>query len=81
MADYAFDDPADPRRFFEGGDDQINCVGDALHRDIPSWENRLLPYLDDFPVFGSVCEPYEYLWRIIGSENALLWMAEAPDAD
>jgi len=30
-------------------------------------------------VFGSVCEPYEYLWRIIGSENALYWMAT--DAD
>ena len=31
--------------------------------------------MDDFPVFGAVCEPYEYLWRIIGTENALLWMA------
>jgi hypothetical protein len=26
-----------------------------------------------------VCEPYEYLWRIVGSENALIWMAESPD--
>jgi uroporphyrinogen-III decarboxylase len=37
------------------------------------------PYLDDFAVFGSVCEPYEYLWRCIGSENALMWMATDPD--
>ena len=79
MADFGFDGPADPRRFFQGGDDQINCVGDALTRNLPSWEERMKPYLNDFAVFGSVCEPYEYLWRIIGSENALLWMAEAPE--
>jgi hypothetical protein len=79
MADVELDDPADPRRFYSGGDDQINCVGDALARNLPSWEDRLRPYTDDFAVFGSVCEPYEYLWRIIGSENALYWMAT--DAD
>ncbi|HEY3416357.1 MAG TPA: uroporphyrinogen decarboxylase family protein [Armatimonadota bacterium] len=79
MADFAFDDPADPRRFYQGGDDQINCVGDALHRDIPSWEARLSPYAGDFALFGGVCEPYEYLWRIIGTENALTWMATDPD--
>ena len=79
MADFGFDNPADPRRFFQGGDDQINCVGDALVRNLPSWEDRMKPYLKDFAVFGSVCEPYEYLWRIIGSEDALLWMAEVPE--
>jgi hypothetical protein len=78
MADVVFDDPADPRRFCQGGDDQLNCVGDALGRDLPSWEERLSPYQDDFALFGSVCEPYEYLWRIIGSEHALLWMASEP---
>lgn len=75
MADFAFDDPADARRFYERGDDQINGVGDALARDIPSWDERVKPYVEDFAVFGGVCEPYEYLWRIIGSENALLWLA------
>jgi hypothetical protein len=79
MADFAFDDPADPRRFYQGGDDQLNCVGDALARNIPSWGERLKPYVDDFAVFGSACEPYEYLWRIIGSEHALLWMGTAPE--
>jgi len=79
MADFAFDDPADPRRFYQGGDDQLNCVGDALARDIPSWDERLKPYVDDFAVFGSACEPYEYLWRIIGSEHALLWMGTDPE--
>jgi len=79
MADFAFDDPADSRRFYAAGDDQINCVGDALLRNLPAWNERLKPYSDDFAVFGSVCEPFEYLWRIIGSENALIWMATAPD--
>ena len=63
----------------QGGDDQLNCVGDALARDIPSWEDRLAPYVGDLAIFGGICEPYEYLWRIIGSENALLWMGLYPD--
>jgi len=79
MKDFGFDDPADRRRFFEGGDDQLNCVGDALARNIPSWEDRMRPYLEDFAVFGGICEPYEYLWRCIGSENALMWMATDPE--
>ncbi|MHB9035409.1 MAG: uroporphyrinogen decarboxylase family protein [Armatimonadota bacterium] len=79
MQDFGFDDPADSRRFFQGGDDQINCVGDTLQRDIPSWDDRLRAYADDFALFGGVCEPYEYLWRIIGTENALYWMAAEPD--
>jgi hypothetical protein len=60
MADFDFDAPDDPRRFFQGGDDQLNCVGDALARDIPSWDERLAPYVGDLAVFGGVCEPYEY---------------------
>jgi hypothetical protein len=79
MADYDFDDPVDLRRFHAAGDDQINCVGDALHRNLPAWTKRLDAYEGDFALFGSVCEPYEYLWRCIGTENALLWLAEEPE--
>ncbi len=75
METFTFDNPADPRRFFEGGDDQLNCVADTFVRNIPSWSDRLEPYVEDFAVFGSVCDPFEFLWRIIGSENALIWMA------
>ncbi|OHB81430.1 MAG: hypothetical protein A2V98_12510 [Planctomycetes bacterium RBG_16_64_12] len=75
MAEFELDEPADPRRFYSGGDDQINSVGDALLRDLPAWDERVNLYADDFAVFGSVCEPYEYLWRIIGSENSLYWMS------
>jgi uroporphyrinogen decarboxylase len=75
MADFAFDPPDDPRRFYAGGDDQINGVGDALARDLPAWNDRVGAYADDFAVFGSVCEPYEYLWRCVGSENSLYWLS------
>jgi hypothetical protein len=79
MAAFAFDDPADPRRFFEGGDDQINCVTDDLLRNLAPWNERLDDYVEDFAVFGSVCEVYEFLWRIVGSQNALYWMATDPE--
>jgi uroporphyrinogen decarboxylase len=78
MAKFRFDDPSDGRRFFEGGDDQLNCVGDALLRNIKSWDARVNGYVEDFAVFGSVCEAYEYLWRIVGTENAMYWMKEEP---
>jgi uroporphyrinogen decarboxylase len=80
MAAVEFDDPADPRRFHSGGDDQLNGVADTLLRDLPPWDRRVDQYVEDFAVFGSVCEPFEFLWRIIGSENALLWMATEAEA-
>ena len=79
MADFELDRPDDPGRVFEGGDDMLNGVGDALTMNLPAWNERLDAYQDDFALFGSVCEVYEYLWRIIGSENALLWLAAEPE--
>ena len=32
----------------------------------------------DFPVYGSVCEGHEMLWRIIGLENTFLWLGLYP---
>ncbi len=80
MATFQFDDPADPRRFYQAGDDQINGVGDALLRNLPPWDERVAAYADDFAVLGSVCEPYEFLWRIIGSDKALLWLGSETEA-
>lgn len=74
MAQFNLDDPTDKRRFHTRGDDQINGVGDALNRDIEAWDKRVDMYVDDFAIFGSVCGVYEYLWRIIGTENSLMWM-------
>lgn len=76
---FIFDDPLDPRRYREGGDDMINGVGDGFYRNLPAFINRVESYHDDFCVFGSVCEPFETLWRIIGSENALIKLVEVPD--
>jgi hypothetical protein len=74
MAGFSFDAPDDIRRFYSGGDDQINGIGDSINRNLAAWSDRVNAYMDDFPIFGSVSEGYEYVWRCIGSENALLWM-------
>lgn len=79
MRAFQFDDPADDRRYLARGDDQINGVGDGFSRDIAPFVERVNAVWEDFPVFGGVCEAHEMLWRIIGSENALLWMGEYPD--
>jgi uroporphyrinogen decarboxylase len=74
-----FDDPADPRRYFDAVDDQINAVADTLMLDIPSFVDRVNAFADDFCVFGSVCEPHETIWRIMGTENVLFKLGENPD--
>jgi hypothetical protein len=78
MAALVFDDPADERRYRSALDDQINSVGDALNLGLPSFVERVNAYADDFCVFGSVCEPHEMIWRIMGTENVLIKMAEEP---
>jgi uroporphyrinogen decarboxylase len=74
-----FDSPADPRRYFAAIDDQINSVGDDLVLGLAPFVDRVNSCADDFCVFGSVCEPYEMIWRIMGSENVLMKLAEAPE--
>jgi len=76
---FEFEDPADPRRYFEAGDDLLNGVGDGFARDIPPFVERVRDYAEDVCVFGSVCEAFETLWRILGSENALVKLAAEPD--
>jgi hypothetical protein len=73
-----FDDPRDGRRYFEAIDDQINGVADELNLHLPSFVDRVSAYADDFCVFGSVCEPHEMIWRIMGTENVLIKLAEEP---
>jgi hypothetical protein len=79
MEAFEFDDPKDRRRYFEAMDDQINSVGDELNLGLPSFIDRVNAYADDFCVFGSVCEPHEMIWRMIGTENALLKLGEDPE--
>jgi uroporphyrinogen-III decarboxylase len=74
-----FDDPYDPRRFFEPIDDQLNSVGDELNLNLRPWIERVNDYARDLCVFGATCEPHELVWRIMGSENVMIKMAEDPD--
>jgi hypothetical protein len=79
MEAFQFDGPWDDRRYFCSGDDQINGVGDGFARNTAPFVDRLKSVWADFPVFGGVCEAHEMLWRIIGSETALLWIGMYPD--
>ncbi len=80
MEAFRFDDPWDPRRFFCPGDDQINGVGDGFARNLPPYVDRVKAVWPDFPVFGGICEAHEMIWRIVGSENVLVWIGLYPDA-
>ena len=73
------DDPLDPRRYHEAIDDQINSVADTLTLGYPSFVDRVDAYAGKLCVFGSVCEIHEMIWRIMGTENVLLKLAEDPD--
>ncbi|MCC6860937.1 MAG: hypothetical protein IT158_20380 [Bryobacterales bacterium] len=76
---FHFDDPWDSRRFFCSGDNQIAGVGDSFARNSPPWVETVKSLHPDFPVYGSVCEAHESLWRIVGSENVMLWIGLYPD--
>jgi uroporphyrinogen decarboxylase len=79
MAAFQFDDPWDDRRYFSAGDNQIAGVGDAFARNLPPWIETVKSLHADFPVYGSICEGQETLWRIIGSENVMLWIGLYPE--
>jgi hypothetical protein len=74
-----FDDPADPRRFFEAGDNQIAGVGDGFTRDSPPWVDGVKDLHPDIPVYGSMIEVAELLTRLVGQANMLLWLGLHPD--
>jgi uroporphyrinogen decarboxylase len=76
---FQFDDAWDERRFFRSGDNQLAGVGDGFERNSPAWIETVKTRRPGIPVYGSVCEAQEMLWRIVGSENVLLWIGEAPD--
>jgi uroporphyrinogen decarboxylase len=79
MEGFQFDDPWDERRFFSAGDNQVAGVGDGFARNSPAWIETVKGLHPDFPVYGSICEGHEELWRIIGSENVMLWIGLYPD--
>jgi uroporphyrinogen decarboxylase len=74
-----FDDPWDQRRYFSGGDNQIAGVGDGFARNSPPWIDTVKALHPDFPTYGSICEAHEQLWRIIGTENVMMWIGLYPE--
>jgi len=74
-----FDAPDDPRRFFEGGDNQIAGVGDGFERNSPPWIESVKGLRPDFPVYGSMILTAECLTRLIGQENTMMWMGLYPE--
>ena len=76
---FEFDDPWDDRRYFSAGDNQIAGVGDGFSRNSPPWMETVKDLYPDFPVYGCVCEANEMMTRIVGTENALMWMALYPE--
>lgn len=79
MKAFRFDDPRDDRRYFGAGDNQIAGVGDGFARNSPPWVETVRSLHPDIPVYGSVCEAQEILWRIIGLEKVMLWIGLYPD--
>ena len=79
MQAFQFDDPWDERRFFKAGDNQIAGVGDGFERNSPAWIDGVKKNYPDIPVYGSVCEGHEMLWRILGTENVMLWIGLYPE--
>lgn len=76
---FEFDDPWDDRRFFSAGDNQIAGVGDGFARNSPPWIETVKSLRPNFPVYGSQCEANEYMTRIVGPENLLLWIGLYPE--
>jgi uroporphyrinogen decarboxylase len=76
---FEFDDPWDKRRYLAGGDNQIAGVGDGFERDSPPWIETVKEKRPEFPVYGSQCEANEYMTRIVGAENLLLWVGLYPE--
>lgn len=76
---FQFDDPWDARRYFCGGDNQTAGIGDGFERNSPPWIETLRSLHSDFPVYGSVWDGHETVWKIIGPTNVMLWIGEYPN--
>ncbi len=78
MKAFEFDDAWDEKRYFSGGAHQISGIEEGYNPQVPAWIDQLRELYPEFAVYGSVCEGYETMWRIIGPENTLLWMGLYP---
>ena len=54
-------------------------MGDGFKRNLAPFVDRVAAEYADFPVYGGACEAHEMIWRIVGTENVMMWMAEYPE--
>ncbi len=81
MEAFQFDDPFDERRYFRAGDDQINGVGDGFESEYGAVSSIAWPPSTRIsPSTAAFAKRHEMIWRIVGTENVMLWMGEFPDA-
>jgi uroporphyrinogen decarboxylase len=66
-------------RFDRAGDNQLAGVGDGFSRNSPAWIETVKSLHPEFPVYGSICEGHEQLWRIVGTENVMMWIGLHPE--
>ena len=54
-------------------------MGDGFARNSPAWFETVKECTRTSPSIGSICEGHEQLWRIIGTENVMMWIGLYPD--
>jgi len=74
-ARFEFDDPKDPRRFFDPRQDILSGDGFTL---LPSYMDNIKAIRDDYCLIGGIYEAWEGLWRTRGIANALMDMVRQP---
>lgn len=75
-AKYQFDDPRDPRRFFQPRQDVISGDGFTVLR---SYMDEVQNLKENYCLAGGIYEGWEGLWRTRGIENAMKDLVRAPD--
>ncbi len=73
LKDFIFEDPEDNRRY---NNSFAPC---DQYYTIPSFNEQVAKYKDDFCIFGNICEARETVWRMIGLENELMTLEDCPE--
>jgi uroporphyrinogen decarboxylase len=75
-AKFEFEDPKDPRRFFDPRQDILSGDGFTV---LPSYMDNVKAVRDDYCLIGGIYEAWEGLWRTRGIANAMMDMAREPE--
>jgi hypothetical protein len=73
---YEFDDPKDPRRFYNARQDILSGDGFTI---LPSYMENINRVRDDYCLIGGIYEAWEGLWRTRGIANAMMDMVREPE--